>query len=512
MYYFATEKMNQPTTTHKTPYCQTKVQTQANPRSGPAARRPQHRQSRSLAAASKGKQGRAGNSAPKSTQKRAATRASRGNPLDISKSTEISTSDTSAAVCLASPPYCESAAVSKERSNVPLTPTRRLNSLQQLKPDDLSSSAKEVKETEEAAPASSLSASAFSTLLSPTQILQATGLHGGITTQSVTSGPGSGDDREVLRTEMSRKGLSVHAAPFLPLSRTAPQSPALAQATCEHGVPLFPCEGSKRYIDSIVSPCSVEDVRAQSHSLEFPCTPLVLRGGMVYHPPGFRGGGALATSESCLSPDTPKVGSTSSIIPASVKPVTSSPTFDTLRCQQCVQCGDGKDDSVEDIPYTTEGVEDSCEGDGIRHLRIPFTDAEAQDEAKMLHMLQMSEEEEDAASVGQEWQECIFGSSNAGASNVELFHCAGGYWDVNGPSVATRRLLRHRMPSSSSLNIDAQGDEFSSVLASQSEYSADHGHFAYDNDDGSWEMSSSAYADSLDDEQLEWIEQHLRAK
>ncbi|KEG06900.1 hypothetical protein DQ04_11711000 [Trypanosoma grayi] len=167
-------------------------------------------------------------------------------------------------------------------------------------------------------------------------------------------------------------------------------------------------------------------------------------------------------------------------------------------------------------------IRDEGGGDNVRHLRVPFTDAEAMDEAAMLHLLRGSsssdddgndnddDDEEDAVYMRQQQQPHMFDVATVLPTNLDVYHCAGGYWDLEGPRAATRRFLRRSTPSIASFTLTANGGSSSARVVGNG--AATDAGIDSDDDDDLWEMNSSAYADSLDEAQVEWIEQQLHAK
>nr|CCC92854.1 conserved hypothetical protein [Trypanosoma congolense IL3000] len=316
---------------------------------------------------------------------------------------------------------------------------------------------------------------------------------------------------------MSQKGLSVYAAPFLPSSKFPAHPPLSSLMSCgivDHATPPW-CEKGWSSLNG-GSADALENQGAQEVKPQFPRTP-VAAGDVARCRFSTRLGNA---PEACVSPSTPLGDDSDGVgLQRSVGQVPPLPSFDSLRrypvLRYSSRCGSSTGGNL--CTYDEKG---DGESGRVRHLRVPFTDAEALDEAKMLDMLQGSDDSneegaadrDEMASAEHLWQHCAFGSPITVSSSVDLCHFAGGYWDVNGPSVAPQRFLRQCTPSISSLNVDGCGDGSSSIGVSRGEVDAISGAFPYDNDDVPWELSSSAYADSLDEEQLEWIEQQLRAK
>nr|CCC50464.1 conserved hypothetical protein [Trypanosoma vivax Y486] len=321
-------------------------------------------------------------------------------------------------------------------------------------------------------------------------------------------------ERALTQAPVKQQGLSVYAAPFQP--RCSVGAPGLsAGPECSRmGTPnpsasdlLWTCGGGCRARRQHAS-------ALQLSSVEFPRTPLAKGGGncqprspqlnvtleVPVSPVGsLKAGGCVDTSLACLTPL------------ASRSPVASSirRKCSVLQPGACRDYGSGE-------PAQLLEAQESRETSRIRHRLVPFTDAEALDEARMFDMLKDSGSDgEDGGHseladhlAGQHspcWLDAASGSS-------DVHRCAGGYWAAEGPSVATQRFLRRGTPSTASLNLNPAGGRLSACVSASDLY-ASQSVIAYgENDENLWEMSSSAYAESLDDAQLEWIEQQLRAK
>ncbi|ORC85443.1 uncharacterized protein TM35_000351870 [Trypanosoma theileri] len=344
-------------------------------------------------------------------------------------------------------------------------------------------------------------------------------------------------DENSLRASLSRRGLSVHAAPFQPRSVTELSTlsstleiPELGDLTSLRDVQLL----QKESTGSIVtSSASVQQPGIRTTTLEFPRTPL------ARETPRLR---LSVTLGACSGVAAVRSPSSSSIGVAGVASACGgesqqrstplyplSPSFPNHQQQRPVPTtGPSVTSNSSGSIVCPPDVKDDTGSDNVRHLRVPFTDAEAMDEAAMLHLLRGSsdsssgEEDDDDEDVvymtQQQQQQQVFELATVLPTNFEVYHCAGGYWDLEGPRATTRRFLRRRPSSTASITINAHGAASSTCVPGNGVFT-DRAGSAYaddddddDYDDDLWEMNSSAYADSLDEAQVEWIEEQLRAK
>ncbi|RNE97068.1 hypothetical protein TraAM80_09517 [Trypanosoma rangeli] len=331
------------------------------------------------------------------------------------------------------------------------------------------------------------------------------------------------DSGKKLRESLSRRGLSVHATPFCPRAATALSVVSRAE-TSELG-PFFPSQHAQQ-----PEVGSRQPWRTRAPAPEFPRTPLASELTGVRLPTtscnvasatllhvssvaSFGGGDSLQLSTSLPSP-----------LPAATTLYRPQVQQQQHVLHYAFRVGGSSSDTLFSPSDMREGSLDN----DVRHRRVPFTDAEAMDEAAMLHLLRGSsssssvayhddddDDDDDAVCMEQLPHLLTLDAAATLQTSLDAGHYAGGFWDLEGPSAATRRFLHRGASSTASLALTTQSSGGSPTgplrNGATRRWSGGSG-FNNDGDDDLWEMNSSAYADSLDDAQVEWIEQQLRAK
>ncbi|EAN89879.1 hypothetical protein C3747_124g84 [Trypanosoma cruzi] len=345
-----------------------------------------------------------------------------------------------------------------------------------------------------------------------------------IVKSAVASGVNDGDDENNSRLSLSRRGLSVHAPPFQPRTPTALSALSSRIEVSELGDLLSGQNAQQQELSSSgdVAVGCLQSQRVRTSGLEFPRTPLAIESAKVYVPTtiGSVAGGILPHASSAAS----FFGGDSLQLSSSLPPV--SPSVSTRLQQRHVHhsslnVAGGSSDTVFCLSDMKE--ENAC--DNVRHRRVPFTDAEAMDEAAMLHQLRGSsgsssdvddddDDDDDAVCMEQLQHLQTFDITTTLPKDVDVCHYAGGFWDLEGPSAQTRRFLLRGTSSTASLALTTHSSCGSPACNVENDVVRDcrGGNGFNDEDDDLWEMNSSAYADSLDDAQVEWIEQQLQAK
>ncbi|EKF30323.1 hypothetical protein MOQ_005869 [Trypanosoma cruzi marinkellei] len=341
---------------------------------------------------------------------------------------------------------------------------------------------------------------------------------------TVASGVNDGEDENKSRSSLSRRGLSVHAPPFQPRTPTALGALPSRIEVSELGDLLLGQNTQQQELSSSgdVAVGRPQSQKARTSGLEFPRTPLVIESAGVYVPTtlGSVTGGILPHASSAAS----FFGGDSLQLSSSLPPV--SPSVSTRFQQRHVHhssfnVAGGSSDTV----FCLSDMKDENACDNVRHRRVPFTDAEAMDEAAMLHQLRGSsgssseiddddDDDDDAVCMEQLQHLQTFDITTTLPKDGDACHYAGGFWDLEGPSAQTRRFLLRGTSSTASLALTAQSSGGSPACNAENDVVRDYrGGSGFDvEDDDLWEMNSSAYADSLDDAQVEWIEQQLQAK
>ncbi|KAH9601775.1 hypothetical protein LSM04_007543 [Trypanosoma melophagium] len=355
-----------------------------------------------------------------------------------------------------------------------------------------------------------------------------------LTSCAITSSLSSGGEKS-LRASLSRRGLSVHAAPFQPRSFTELSTlsstlelPELGDLASFRDAPLQKKESTGSIVTSSASG-QQQGIRATT--MEFPRTPLARETPCLRLsiPLGASSGVAAirSPSSSSLGAGAGGVGGVGESMQRPTPLYPLSPGCPNNYQQQRPVPTSGPSvasNSSGSVVHPADVKDDTC-SDNIRHIRVPFTDAEAMDEAAMLHLLRGSssdssggeedDDDEDVVYMTQQQQQQVFELATVLPTNFEVYHCAGGYWDLEGPRATTRRFIRQRTSSTASITVNAHSTASSACIPGNSVFT-DRGGSVYadddDYDDDLWEMNSSAYADSLDEAQVEWIEEQLRAK
>ncbi|RNF20267.1 uncharacterized protein Tco025E_03839 [Trypanosoma conorhini] len=342
----------------------------------------------------------------------------------------------------------------------------------------------------------------------------------------------SEDSAETSRASLSRRGLSVHATPFRPRAATALSRLTSGAEASEVGS-LFPPQHAQ--------PPEVggrQPRPAHTPAPEFPRTPLAseLTGVRLSTSSGniafvtvphvsstasFGGGDSLQMSTSLLSPS-----------PAATtlhRPQQQQQQQQLHLLRNALRVGGSSSDTI----FSPSDLREESFSDDVRHRRVPFTDAEAMDEAVMLHLLRGSsgssssvadhdhnddenddddDDDDDAVCVEQLQHLPTPDAAATLQTDLDANHYAGGFWDLEGPSAATRRFLHRVASSTASLALTTRSGRGSPAGPRERGAAGRRSGFNADSSDDLWEMNSSAYADSLDDAQVEWIEQQLRAK
>lgn len=359
-----------------------------------------------------------------------------------------------------------------------------------------------------------------------------------VVVKDATTGDSS-NGLDASRASMSRRGLSVHAAPFKPRHLT--DTKALSSTIEVFDSMDFRSIQDERQQRLATGSSSVFSQRATYHQLtpqgggvwstglEFPLTPAAAEGVQVrLASPPTDSAGRVATVVTTSSVDLR--GGDPLNYSAPLLPVFLNTAKHRQQQQQWASlyssynCGGSSNERDTHLP---DDNGDNA-SDNIRHRRVAFTDAEAMDEDVMLDMLRCSsssddvddcneDDEDDTVYMDHYQQQYMFDLAQAHSTDLDVYSCAGGYWDLRGPHAATRRFL-HRGGNSStaSLTLTALSDRASPIFVSGGGVVADRGggggEFYDEVNDDFWEMNSSAYTDSLDEVQVEWIEQQLHAK
>lgn len=192
----------------------------------------------------------------------------------------------------------------------------------------------------------------------------------------------------------------------------------------------------------------------------------------------------------------------------------------------------------------------TTDGDNVRHTRVTMSDRIAQNEKLLIELLAKDEDEEDelilnhgcshpsavprVGSVDAEADDLVqdewdVHSTASTASHIWQDRTLGGYWSLSRPRPVTRLLSRN---GSSVQNLSSSYQEDTPQHRQQTRTSQGsrpvpgmtvsmllpvprspdlddllEGDYCYEDE---WEVNSSAYADSLDEAEVQWIEDQLR--
>ncbi|ESL08278.1 hypothetical protein TRSC58_04021 [Trypanosoma rangeli SC58] len=331
------------------------------------------------------------------------------------------------------------------------------------------------------------------------------------------------DSGKKLRESLSRRGLSVHATPFCPRTTTALNVLSRAE-TSELGSFFSSQHGQQPEVGSR------QPWRTCAPAPEFPRTPLAseLTGVRLSITSGNVANATLLQVSSVASFGGGDSLQLSTPLPSPLPATTTMHMPQVQQQQHVLHYAFRVGGSSSDTLFSPSDMREESLDNDVRHRRVPFTDAEAMDEAAMLHLLRGSsssssvayhddgdDDDDDAVCMEQLPHLLTLDAAAALQTGLDADHYAGGFWDLEGPSAATRRFLHRGTSSTASLALTTRssGGSPTGPLRNGAArcWSGANG-FNNDGDDDLWEMNSSAYADSLDDAQVEWIEQQLRAK